>query len=72
MNIIASKNIKIKDLPMGYYRAKLLEFVKDPENADVNVVATGGGAQDWAAYCGWPEFEQIKPELIAKIDAYRR
>jgi|SRR5688572_16710375 len=68
MNILAIRNIKISDLPDGYYKEQLSTFVKDPA-ADVNVVATGGGAKDWTCYCGWPEYEQIKPELIAKIGA---
>jgi hypothetical protein len=55
-----SKTIAIKDLPDGYFKEQLTKFAN--EEAEVNVVVVMGFADDWAAYIGWPSFDQIKPE----------
>lgn len=53
--------VKVCDLPEGYYKGRLSEMVV---NSDVRVwvVAEEGSIGDWAAYIGWPQFNEIRPE----------
>lgn len=57
------KQIKVKDLPEGYFKGQLTQLVIDPEIAVVWVVAKEGRANDWAAYIGWPTLGQLKPQF---------
>jgi len=60
--LLASKSIPIADLPDGYTK-KQLQRISLNEQVKVNVVATGGHANDWAAYIGFPSWvHEVKPE----------
>lgn len=52
------KVVAIKDLPEGYFKSRLTSMVKKVESK-VIVVAVGGWAHDWAAYIGWPKFDDL-------------
>lgn len=57
------KQIKVIDLPEGYYKGQLMQLVSDPEIAVVWVVAKEGFDVDWAAYIGFPTLGQLKPQF---------
>lgn len=58
-----AKHIKIKDLPKGFFKSQLQKLVVS-DDTSVPVVAITGGANDWAAYIGWPTLDKIKPDRV--------
>jgi hypothetical protein len=64
-----TKEISVKDLPAGYFKDRLTEFVLDTQST-VKVVAVNGAVGDWAAYIGWPEFDALKPHYQTDDFAY--
>lgn len=57
------KQIRIVDLPDGYFKEQLTQLVKEPELTTVWVVAKEGNNRDWAAYIGFPHLEQLKEKF---------
>jgi hypothetical protein len=58
------KEVQIKDLPEGYYRGQLEQLVQN-QHTKVVVVAKEGYNNDWAAYIGWPQLHELKPQYQA-------
>lgn len=46
-------HIKVKDLPEGYFKERLMLIALN-HDTEVWVVATFGWVNDWSAYIGWP------------------
>jgi hypothetical protein len=63
-------NLLVKDLPTGFFKERLTELVKDPTIADVWLVAEEGFINDWAAYIGWPDLDQIVLEECPNAPYY--
>ena len=61
MRNMTCKNVKISELPDGYFREQLTKLVYpvSPVAVDVNVVAVEGEVSDFAVYCGWPAAEYL-------------
>jgi len=57
------RQVRVNDLPPGYFKGQLEQLVKDPASAVVWVVAKEGYAKDWAAYIGFPPLEQLKEKF---------
>ena len=49
----------ISQLPNGFFKERLVPMVDLPEESSVFIVAKPGGNNDWAAYIGWPKYEDL-------------
>ena len=63
-------NLRVSDLPECYFKERLVDLVKDPDESDVWVVAVEGVISDWTAYVGWPLSSQLKAERLNEDTFY--
>ena len=64
------KMVAVADLPDGYFKEKLSEYVKDANRAMVCVVAKEGNIGDWACYIGWPKYHELKDQFQTENNLY--
>lgn len=68
MPVLASKLMKVSELPDCYPKEQLTKIVTDPAVADVYVVMKEGMADDWSSYIGFPKLVDCQEMLRDRRD----